>query len=300
MKKPLDEINTKIKKLIEEKSKFLHVPKRESTKKIIMPCPHEQCRGMVLDDCICCICEAEVCFDCLHEKREDHQCLDADKETAHDIRSTTKPCPRCGVRIFRISGCDQMWCTQCHTTFSYATGKRLNESMIHNPHYFEYIFNNNRVVEDDCEMNFLHHILHRINQDNTLEQHRDFIRVVLNKMYHFENVILPKYTIDPLKTNSDLRCKYLLRDIDKPDIKRLLFKRERRNLKKAAVRDILQILIQTVKDCILRLVHKGENDFRMEIQNIIQYSWDRREEINTNYGGNINEIRPLLTSYFGF
>ena len=167
-----------------------------------MPCPQKQCRGLVMDDCICSICELLLCSDCLQEKKKDHQCLDSDKETALDIRSTTKPCPQCGIRIFRVSGCDQIWCTQCHTTFSYQTGKRMDESMIHNPHYFEYIFNNdNNNEQEDCERNFVNHIIRILNQNNEMDRYRDYIRIILNDMYHFEYTILPKYVIDPLKTN---------------------------------------------------------------------------------------------------
>jgi len=36
-----------------------------------------------------------------------------------------------------VKNCDQMWCTQCHTAFSWKTGA-LSTS-IHNPHYFEWM-----------------------------------------------------------------------------------------------------------------------------------------------------------------
>jgi hypothetical protein len=301
MKKCLDEINFNIKELIDKKSEYIKIKKKESKqKKILIPCPKKQCRGMILDNCICCICELLICFDCLQEKKENHQCIVSDKETAIEIRRNTKPCPQCGVRIFKISGCDQMWCTQCHSTFSYETGKKLNQTMIHNPHYFEYIFNNNVNEQNDCERDFLNYVINRLNQNNNLDKYRSFIQVLLNRIYHFEHMILPQYTIDPLKTNADIRCKYLLKDIDKKDLKRLLYKREKRNLKKTAVYQVLQILIQTVKDCVLRLIHNNNENFQIEIKNIIHYTWKQGEQINKNYGGNINPINLLLTPYFGF
>ena len=53
------------------------------------------------------------------------------------IKAETRGCPSCGVPIFKISGCDQMWCTQCKVAFSWRTGKRVH-GVIHNPHFYEF------------------------------------------------------------------------------------------------------------------------------------------------------------------
>ena len=55
------------------------------------------------------------------------------------LKKDSKPCPKCGIIIFKIDGCDQMYCTQCHTPFSWRTGQIEIGRNIHNPHYFEYM-----------------------------------------------------------------------------------------------------------------------------------------------------------------
>lgn len=65
-----------------------------------------------------------------------HVCKQSDVDTAKEVVKSTKPCPNCRVRIYKSIGCPQMWCTQCHTAFSWDTGA-IEKGMIHNPHYFE-------------------------------------------------------------------------------------------------------------------------------------------------------------------
>jgi hypothetical protein len=60
------------------------------------------------------------------------------------LQQNTKNCPECHEGIFKEYGCDQMWCTRCRTCFSWSTGKKLNGT-IHNPHYYEYLFQNRGV-----------------------------------------------------------------------------------------------------------------------------------------------------------
>jgi len=43
-----------------------------------------------------------------------------------------------------VRNCDQMWCTQCHTAFNWRTGRI--ESVVHNPHYFEWLRRNGNAV----------------------------------------------------------------------------------------------------------------------------------------------------------
>ena len=114
----------------------------KNTKKFIMPCPDEQCRGFLSSAYKCGLCNYYACPKCLlltgKERNDpDHVCDEELVKTAALIRENSKPCPKCGERIMKASGCDQMWCIQCKTAFSWITGK-IDTGRIHNPHFFQY------------------------------------------------------------------------------------------------------------------------------------------------------------------
>lgn len=106
-------------------------------------CQAEDCRGFLDDRGTCGICGVHTCINCLDllggedEDRENHVCNEGTLATAQEIKRTSRGCPKCGLRISKVSGCDQMWCTGCQTAFSWKTGA-IQMGVIHNPHFFEY------------------------------------------------------------------------------------------------------------------------------------------------------------------
>ena len=112
-------------------------------RQFIMKCPAEDCRGFLSTGWKCGTCQEFFCSDChakkAGQKDDNHVCNADAKATASMISKETRPCPKCGVRISKIDGCNQMWCTSCHTTFSWNTGQLLLNTITHNPHYYEYL-----------------------------------------------------------------------------------------------------------------------------------------------------------------
>jgi hypothetical protein len=104
------------------------------------PCPIDTCNGFVVMG-KCGICGKRSCVKCRELKEEDHECDPDTIETIKDLLSTTRPCPKCKTRIFKIDGCDQMFCTKCNTAFSWRTGK-IETRNVHNPHYFQWLRQN--------------------------------------------------------------------------------------------------------------------------------------------------------------
>jgi hypothetical protein len=75
----------------------------------IRPCPANNCRGFLSSQWKCGICEILVCHECGEIKNNDisveHICNEENKQTMELLKKDTRPCPKCGTRIFKIEGC---------------------------------------------------------------------------------------------------------------------------------------------------------------------------------------------------
>jgi hypothetical protein len=119
-------------------------------KKFVRRCTNDGCRGFLSTQWKCGLCEHWVCPDCFEvkgtEKNTEHTCKPENIESANLIKKDTKPCPSCGEMIMKIDGCDMMWCTSCHTPFSWNNSTVIQTGYIHNPHYFQWIRESGREV----------------------------------------------------------------------------------------------------------------------------------------------------------
>jgi len=104
------------------------------------PCPAAECRGMLTTAWRCALCNVRVCKDCFDIKTDaEHACSEDAVASAALLRQSCKPCPNCAAPIFKVEGCDQMFCTACNTPFLWSTLAILRTGFIHNPHYFEFL-----------------------------------------------------------------------------------------------------------------------------------------------------------------
>lgn len=80
---------------------------KSERREFVCQCPSNDCRGFLSTRYKCSICGIQACSDCREIKREneDHKCDPNTLETIKELQKTTRSCPNCQTRIFKIEGC---------------------------------------------------------------------------------------------------------------------------------------------------------------------------------------------------
>ena len=212
--------------------------------KFIRKCPLEDCKGFLSSQWKCGLCEKYICNKCNEIKLDAHICNEDSVKTLELLNKDTKPCPKCGTMITKIvGGCDQMWCIDCHTAFSWNKGI-IESGVVHNPHYYEWMRMNSkngeipRTLGDEgpgnCNnnnniptyYNFLHHI--RGIENKNLE----IISKIHNVCTHMEyGINTQRHVINNNQCFLDLRIRFLLNEITEENWKREIFLLEKKKAK---------------------------------------------------------------------
>lgn len=293
----------------------------------VRACPGVGCRGFLNSKFICGICDANVCKSC-HEiinanSASEHVCKEENVATAQLLEKETKPCPGCQTRIFKISGCDQIWCTNCHTAFSWRTGAR--ETTIHNPHYFEWKRGNGErnflteaegVVRVACHDNTLTHRTYdqlenarRTNcHSNLYWRERDpnstynqiakydpnykNMSDIIQHAIHNRQIELPRFRIDVIKNNEKLRIQFLSGEITEEKFKTMVQRNDKKDRKQTEIFNILQFAETTLADIVYRMIEdlsntkNGNHKFQelyKEIEGLREYCNNAFKEISDTY-----------------
>jgi hypothetical protein len=215
---------------------------------VTVKCPYENCRGFV--ECktgTCGMCERKICKNC-HEICEiGHECKPDVVESIKLIMSDTRNCPSCKALIHKIEGCDQMFCTMCQTPFSWRTGEAVRGGRIHNPHYYEYLMRTGggvaREIEDiPCGGLPQWRAIQLIATQKNLKID-PILPIIHMLLTHIEYIEMPRYRVNDVEANIDLRVLYLNNKISLEDFKREIYKREKALEKKREIQTLLATFI---------------------------------------------------------
>jgi hypothetical protein len=238
----------------------------------IRTCPVEECRGFLSSAWKCGTCGIFACASC-HEiigatKDAPHECTEENLATARLLRRDSKPCPCCAAMITKIEGCDQMYCVQCHTAFSWRTGLQVRAgTLIHNPHYYEHLRQRNggeipRAPGDvPCGgipgSYEIDRSLRRSQASD--EEHRELL-AMHRIIRHIENVEMPRLANQfDAGDNMDLRLQYLVHAIDRQQFKTKLVQREKRREKELSKRQVYDMMCAVSGDAYRKLIN-GEQE----------------------------------------
>ena len=290
-------------------------------------CPVEGCKGFLSTGWKCGICKTKVCAKCheikkrgivLHTSEEEeveeeeveeeeeeveedngeerkeenvvrrgHVCDPNNVETAKLLKNDTKACPKCAAMIYKIDGCDQMFCTQCHTAFSWNT-MRIETRVIHNPHYFQYLREqaNGRDIprnplDNPCAeilpdgqaftMEMIHYISAQLNDlasfnvakpdaEPTMLRIR---KVVEKEMQLCNHVVANHYAHEvPINANRDIRIQYMMNLMPEDKYKQILQIREKQLEKTREFEMIFRTYVTAARDIIMNFVNLATRDER--------------------------------------
>jgi hypothetical protein len=289
-------LTLKLDKLKMLDAKHLAKEKRQFTRK----CPADGCTGFLSAQWKCGMCDKYSCHQCFefigeHKAKETHTCKPELLESAKLIAKETRPCPSCSALIYKISGCDQMYCTQCNTPFSWKTGQ-VEKGVIHNPHYFEYMRRTRGEVPRQpgdiaggCEQHVdWYRLYHRMTQHMVSQRDKfELVQNTFHRLPHIRQVDLPKYVRDPVEINRKIRIKYLLKEHDEKEFKRQLQIKEKKLDKFREIHAIIEMACQTLNDIGLRFMANPSNtqydSMTLEIINLRVYCNDQFQRISDLY-----------------
>ena len=274
---------------------------RKEVRQFTQKCPVDDCRGFLSTAWKCGTCQTWVCPDCLVPKGKDkdapHTCNEDAKATAALIKKETKPCPKCGMAISKIDGCDQMWCVSCQTPFSWATGRQVF-GVVHNPHYYQWLRGQNggeapRVAGDIPCGGLVGY--YQLVQVIPAEFRRE-IEQIHRTTQELLDYVMPNYPrLDEVPDNGDLGVDYMLKALDMESWKKELWKRETKREKGLDLRGPLELFTNVSSEVIRRMAQRPPREEVLNLLNQLRalrtYVNDEFEKIGIRYGN----MSPKIT-----
>jgi hypothetical protein len=260
----------------------------------IKACPDGECRGFLSSQWKCGLCEKWTCPECNEIKglsRDgEHVCNPDNVATAKLLGNDTKSCPTCGTGIHKLEGCDQMFCTMCHTGFSWKTGRI--ETNVHNPHYYEWLrrTGGDRAIRrnpdeiicgQEINHNLVRDITRKMRSCQVPKITMDRLSVIGESIIHIRFVNMERYRQDRVQNNEELRIAYMRNLISEDTFKFEVQKNDKRFQRNTEISNIIQLFVDTVTDIVYR--------FR---DNLTEYA-TKTETEQTAICQILDEIKPI-------
>lgn len=280
-------------------------------KKFVRKCPSNFCYGFLSSALKCELCENFACGDCREvtgkttEEREEHVCDAQIVESVKFLDKDSKPCPKCASLTFKIIGCDQMFCVECHTPWDWKSC-RIVTGQIHNPHYIDFLAQQNKgqaprnpndvLCGREIDNNFIIRLLkvfprtiakdwkHTTNWAGITEYYNDktrqrtttypfkegtderFIEIARN-ITHIRHDELPRFNrADQLQDNLQMRIDFMRNKIEKEDFKKKIQKKEKESEKKNEIANVIGMYLNCMTDIFYRLIDKPKDSEKIKAE----------------------------------
>ena len=255
-------------------------------------CPEATCRGFVSGKS-CGVCRATVCVSCREIEGEEHACKPETLESIKAIAMDSKSCPSCATAIFRIDGCNHMFCTHCRTHWDWVTGTVLRSSTNHhylNTTQFSHNVATMQARSVQCDGNIMVHAvgdwaIPPTSRGEIFKCLYDEIPTVRSiAMMYDERVVTQKHT----QSLINVRLKFLRKLCTEEYAKSMVFVLEQQFQKKQDCAGLLRLFLLSIYDLQLvwRSLHWKEDEKIMElVGNLNRMCNESADAICDEYGG---------------
>jgi hypothetical protein len=221
----------------------------EEPKKFVRKCPTEECKGFMNEDWFCGLCNGHFCEHCNDRINIGHKCDPDAVKTMELLKKDTKPCPKCGTMIQKLSGCRQMWCPDCHTAFDWVS-RQVETGRIHNPHYMEFKrghISSREHADIPCGGMPSFRELRQIHASD------DVTRLAM-VLYQLDRDLIYRYGDVYDANNRYLRVAYMLNELDEHHFKKELQRRDKQRERHRDITNIYRMVIDTGGDLLRQYV----------------------------------------------
>jgi hypothetical protein len=272
----------------------------QQRREFVRRCPCDGCKGFLSTAWKCGVCSKHICKECNEEKvtGEEHVCKTENVETVKLLNKDTKGCPACGTLIFKISGCSQMWCPDCHTAFNWNT-MAIEKGVIHNPHFFEFQRRQETATAGGSAGRNLADIpcggLPTSGEIYAISMRRGGILPdsvaqnltgVVRSMHHLEHYEIPFIQRAADKNWVEERVRYMVNAMTEEEFKTILQRHEKARAKGQDLVEIMRMVINVVSDLMRQLMVDSPNymEYIGEMNRLKEYANVAFSNIGARYG----------------
>ena len=235
-------------------------------REFIKHCPNTDCKGFLSQQWMCGLCNTKVCKNCQEIKQDEnnHTCDEKILATVLKMKSDVKNCPKCTANIYKIDGCDQMFCTCCHTAFSWKT-LNIETNRIHNPHYYEWMRSQNNGIiprepgdnpcndNNDIRLVGERHFMAKIDPVLKNSEYENKIWNIYMLVFHMSEYLSSRYRESRsinFNTHIEIRKYFMKNVITETEYKAKLFIQQKHINKKNEFNQIISLFLNVVKEKI--------------------------------------------------
>jgi hypothetical protein len=284
----------------------------KTERQFIHKCPASDCAGFLNTSWECGLCNTKACKDCRETVIDvaSHVCNPDTVETIKAIAKEAKPCPKCGTQISKISGCDQMWCIQCKTAFSWNTG-RIETSVIHNPHYFQWMRESGKEIPrrdapgDACNIEYRLDNLYRANRITRNSMMNNLSQIDMTRRHYGQTLVrslqasLREYEQDEWRRQ--MRVQRLINELSEEDWKIKLQRKEKAYHKERAQMQLYDMYCNVTRDIIAQLLDDASEESQRRVMDqwkeLRHFMEEERLKINKAYTCKSPEIFDRYPSF---